>query len=170
MGCQKKNRKIAEVAAKYNVPICLMHNRENTQYDNFLEDVKKDLLESVAIAKAASVPDEHIILDPGFGFVKTPAQNLEVLRRIDEIVALGYEVLLGTSRKSTIGLVLGTTPEDRMEGTGATTVYGFSKGCTITRVHDVTSHCAHGTNDRCDYWQIRYYKIIKRCFSWIKFI
>ncbi len=133
----KKEPKIAEVAAKYNVPICLMHNRENTQYDNFLEDVKKDLLESVAIAKAASVPDEHIILDPGFGFVKTPAQNLEVLRRIDEIVALGYEVLLGTSRKSTIGLVLGTTPEDRMEGTGATTVYGFSKGCTITRVHDV---------------------------------
>ncbi|MCB2511747.1 dihydropteroate synthase, partial [Listeria monocytogenes] len=77
-----------EVAAKYNVPICLMHNRETTQYDNFLEDVKKDLLESGAIAKAASVPDEHIILDPGFGFVKTPAQNLEVLRRIDEIVAL----------------------------------------------------------------------------------
>ncbi|MDA5786422.1 dihydropteroate synthase [Listeria monocytogenes] len=133
----KKEPKIAEVAAKYDVPICLMHNRENAQYDNFLEDVKKDLLESIAIAKAASVPDEHIILDPGFGFVKTPAQNLEVLRRIDEIVALGYEVLLGTSRKSTIGLVLGTTPGDRMEGIGATTVYGFSKGCTITRVHDV---------------------------------
>ncbi|HBM3482328.1 TPA: dihydropteroate synthase [Listeria innocua] len=133
----KKEPKIAEVAAKYGIPICLMHNRENTQYQDFLEDVKKDLLESVAIAKAAAVPDEHIILDPGFGFVKTPAQNLEVLRRIDEIVALGYEVLLGTSRKSTIGLVLGTTPLDRMEGTGATTVYGFAKGCTITRVHDV---------------------------------
>ncbi|MBK1962859.1 Dihydropteroate synthase [Listeria ivanovii subsp. londoniensis] len=133
----KKEPEIAQIAAKYNIPICLMHNRENAQYENFLEDVKTDLLESVAIAKAASVPDEHIILDPGFGFVKTPAQNLEVLRRIDEIVALGYEVLLGTSRKSTIGLILGGSPDDRMEGTGATVVYGFAKGCTITRVHDV---------------------------------
>lgn len=133
----KKEPQIAQIAAKYNVPICLMHNRENANYDDFLEDVKQDLLESVAIAKDAQVPDEHIILDPGFGFVKTPAQNLEILRRIDEIVALGYEVLLGTSRKSTIGLVLGGSPEERMEGTGATVVYGFTKGCTITRVHDV---------------------------------
>ncbi|WP_099224519.1 dihydropteroate synthase [Listeria costaricensis] len=133
----KADPRIAEVAAKYHTPICLMHNRQDTNYQDFMEDVKTDLLESVAICQKAGVAQHHIILDPGFGFVKTPEQNLEVLRRIDEIVALGYEVLLGTSRKSTIGWVLDLPVDQRVEGTGATVVYGFSKGCTIARVHDV---------------------------------
>lgn len=133
----KKDPNMAAVAAKYDVPICLMHNRTNRDYQDFMEDVKNDLLESVAICLEAGVKKEHIILDPGFGFVKTVNQNLEVLRRIDEIVALGYEVLLGTSRKSTIGQVLDLEVDERMEGTGATVVYGLSKGCHIVRVHDV---------------------------------
>ncbi|WP_163655869.1 dihydropteroate synthase [Listeria sp. PSOL-1] len=133
----KYDPKIAEIAAKYHVPICLMHNRTNRDYNDFIADVKNDLLESVKICQSANVPDESIILDPGFGFAKSPEQNLEILRRIDEIVQLGFEVLLGTSRKSTIGLVLDLPPEERVEGTGATVVYGFSKGCTIARVHDV---------------------------------
>ncbi|WP_239257398.1 dihydropteroate synthase [Listeria ilorinensis] len=133
----KADPQMAEVAAKYNIPICLMHNRHDTNYLDFMEDVKRDLLESATICRKAGVAEHHIILDPGFGFVKTPEQNLEVLRRIDEIVALGYEVLLGTSRKSTIGWVLDLPVDQRVEGTGATVVYGFSKGCTIARVHDV---------------------------------
>ncbi|MBC1923168.1 dihydropteroate synthase [Listeria grayi] len=133
----KQDPAILKVAATYNVPICLMHNRTNTDYDNFMEDVKRDLQESITLAKQAHIPDDHIILDPGFGFVKTPEQNLEVLRRIDEIVALGYEVLLGTSKKSTIGIVLDLPVEERSEGTGATIVYGITKGCKIVRVHDV---------------------------------
>lgn len=133
----KQDPAILKVAATYNVPICLMHNHTNTDYDNFMEDVKRDLQESITLAKQAHIPDDHIILDPGFGFVKTPEQNLEVLRRIDEIVALGYEVLLGTSKKSTIGIVLDLPVEERSEGTGATIVYGITKGCKIVRVHDV---------------------------------
>lgn len=133
----KKDPDILEVAATNNVPICLMHNRTDRNYRDFMEDVKYDLMESIKLAKQAGIIDKHIILDPGFGFVKTPSQNLEVLRRVDEIVALGYEVLLGTSRKSTIGQVLDLPVEKRMEGTGATVVYGISKGCSIVRVHDV---------------------------------
>lgn len=133
----KKDSKMAIVAAKYNVPICLMHNRMDRNYGDFMEDVKTDLEESIAICLKAGVRREHIILDPGFGFAKSVDQNLEVLRRIDEIVALGYEVLLGTSRKSTIGQVLNLEVNDRVEGTGATVVYGLVKGCRIVRVHDV---------------------------------
>ncbi len=133
----KKDSKMAAIAAKYDIPICLMHNRMDRDYENFMEEVKADLEESVAICRRAGVKDEHIILDPGFGFAKSVEQNLEVLRRIDEIVALGFEVLLGTSRKSTIGQVLNLETNDRIEGTGATVVYGLAKGCRIVRVHDV---------------------------------
>ncbi len=133
----KKDPEIAKIAATFAAPIILMHNRTNHDYDDYFENVKEDLQGSIKIAKDAGVPNHHILIDPGFGFVKTPAQNLEVLRRIDEIVALGYEVLLGTSRKSTIGLVLDLPVDERMEGTGATVVYGQIKGCTIFRVHDV---------------------------------
>lgn len=133
----KRDPKIAEIAAAYSTPIILMHNRPNREYDHFMTDVKKDLRESIEIAKNAGIPSHHILLDPGFGFVKTPAQNLEVLRKIDELVAMGHEVLLGTSRKSTIGLVLDLPVDQRVEGTGATVVYGQTKGCTIFRVHDI---------------------------------
>lgn len=133
----KRDPKIAQIAAAFGAPIILMHNRTNRDYTNFMANVKEDLQESIEIARNAGVPNHHILLDPGFGFVKTPAQNLEVLRRIDELVAMGHEVLLGTSRKSTIGLVLDLPVDERMEGTGATVVYGQTKGCTIFRVHDV---------------------------------
>ncbi|WP_459213496.1 dihydropteroate synthase [Paenilisteria weihenstephanensis] len=135
----KRDPEIAKIAAAFTTPIVLMHNRTDRKYDDFFENVKQDLQESIEIAKQAGVPDHHILIDPGFGFVKTPAQNLEVLRRIDELVAFGHEVLLGTSRKSTIGLVLDLPVEERVEGTGATVVYGQVKGCTIFRVHDVKS-------------------------------
>lgn len=128
---------IAEVAAKHNVPIILMHNREKRDYEHFLTDVVRDLEESIAIAKSAGVPDEQIILDPGVGFAKSFEQNIEATREVDRIVAMGYPVLLGTSRKSMIGNILDLPAEERTEGTGATVCYGVQKGCHIVRVHDV---------------------------------
>ncbi|MBC1559038.1 dihydropteroate synthase [Listeria booriae] len=133
----KYDPKMAQLAAKYDLPICLMHNRQNAHYTDFLSDVKNDLLESVQICQKAGLAKRNIILDPGIGFVKTPEQDLEVIRRIDEVVDLGFEVLLAASRKSTIGKVLDLPVDQRMEGTGATTVYAISKGCSIVRVHDV---------------------------------
>jgi dihydropteroate synthase len=133
----KADPKMADVAAHYNVPIILMHNRSNKNYSNLMNDVITDLMESISIAKYAGVRDEHIILDPGIGFAKTFEMNIEVLRNLDQIVALGYPVLLGTSRKSFIGEILDLPASDRMEGTGATVCLGIQKGCTIMRVHDV---------------------------------
>ncbi|HSH24551.1 MAG TPA: dihydropteroate synthase [Massilibacterium sp.] len=133
----KKERKIADVAATYKVPIILMHNRDNTNYHHLMSDVVSDIRESITIAKQAGVPDEHIILDPGIGFAKTYEQNLEVMRHLDTFTALGYPVLLGTSRKSMIGHTLDLPATERMEGTGATVCLGIEKGCQIMRVHDV---------------------------------
>ncbi len=133
----KAEPKIAEVAAHYNVPIILMHNRENTNYSNLIVDMIADLYESVKIAKGAGVPDENIILDPGIGFAKTPEQNLEVMRNLEQLHVLGYPVLLATSRKSFIGHVLGLPVEERVEGTGASICLGIEKGCEMIRVHDV---------------------------------
>ncbi|MFB1083442.1 dihydropteroate synthase [Jeotgalibacillus sp. JSM ZJ347] len=128
---------IAEVAAKHNVPIILMHNREKRDYEHFMTDVVRDLEESIAIAKSAGVTDEQIILDPGVGFAKSFEQNIEATREVDRIVSMGYPVLLGTSRKSMIGNILDLPSEERTEGTGATVCYGVQKGCQIVRVHDV---------------------------------
>ncbi|QQE76441.1 dihydropteroate synthase [Brevibacillus composti] len=133
----KKDRKMAEVAARHQVPIILMHNREDTAYTHFFSDMVRDLRESVQIARAAGVRDEMIILDPGIGFAKSLEQNLEAMRRLDDLVALGYPVLLGTSRKSMIGRVLDLPVEERLEGTAATVALGVAKGCQIVRVHDV---------------------------------
>lgn len=133
----KKDPKIAEVAAAYNVPICLMHNRTNENYYSLMSDMVLDLVESINIAKRVGVKDEMIILDPGIGFAKTAEQNLEVLNKLEQIKALDYPVLLGTSRKRFIGEVLGTEVDERMEGTGATVCLGITKGCEIVRVHDV---------------------------------
>lgn len=133
----KKDRRIAEVAAQHEVPIILMHNREDTAYTHFFSDMVRDLRKSVAIAREAGVRDEMIILDPGIGFAKSLEQNLEVMRRLDDLVALGYPVLLGTSRKSMIGRVLDLPVEERLEGTAATVALGVAKGCQIVRVHDV---------------------------------
>ncbi len=129
---------IAQVAAQLNVPIILMHNRENQNYGaDFWVTAQADLEESITIARKAGVPDHHIILDPGIGFAKTTAQNIEMMQHLDDLVAIGYPVLLATSRKSMIGNVLKLPVEERLEGTSATVVYGIEKGCHMIRVHDV---------------------------------
>lgn len=128
---------MAEVIARYDKPCCIMHNRRNTDYQNFMEDVLADLQESVTLAKQAGIADNQIILDPGVGFAKTYEQNLEVIARLDELKELGYPILLGTSRKSVIGLTLDLPVEERLEGTLVTTVMAVEQGCAFVRVHDV---------------------------------
>lgn len=131
------DEKMAELAAEYGVPVCLMHNRDNLDYDDFMEDVKKDLQISLDIAEKYGVKKENIMLDPGVGFGKTYEQNLMVMNHLEEIVDMGYPVLLGTSRKSVIGLTLDLPVDEREEGTLATSVLGAIKGCQFVRVHDV---------------------------------
>lgn len=133
----KRDRRMAEVAARHDVPIVLMHNRTDTDYKDFFADYVRDLRESVQIALTAGVRQEQIILDPGIGFVKSVDQNLETMRRLDDLVALGYPVLLATSRKRMIGHVLDLPVEERVEGTAATVALGVAKGCHMVRVHDV---------------------------------
>jgi dihydropteroate synthase len=134
----KMEREIAKVAAKYNVPCCLMHNRNNTDYNDLIDEILEDLKESIKIAKDAGVKDENIILDPGIGFGKTYEQNLETMNNLQRLKELGYPILLGTSRKSMIGLTLDLPVEERVEGTVATTVIGIMKdACDFVRVHDV---------------------------------
>ncbi|AGX02128.1 Dihydropteroate synthase [Bacillus sp. NRRL B-14911] len=133
----KKDPKMAETASRLEVPIILMHNRENRDYSVFVRDVLNDLYESIHIARNAGVKEENIILDPGIGFAKNLPYNLEMMRNLDTITSLGYPVLLGTSRKSFIGTILDLPVEERVEGTGATVCYGIQKGCQIIRIHDV---------------------------------
>jgi len=151
---------LAGVVARYQAAVVLMHNRSNTQsmgirpanveererlgkaylgaeYQDLLEDVKRELLESVGIARSAGIPEEHIILDPGIGFGKTVGQNLELINRLDEIRALGFPVLLGPSRKSFIGYTLDLPTDQRLEGTAACVAIGIARGADIVRVHDV---------------------------------
>lgn len=133
----KRDSKMAAIAAEYQAPLILMHNRDNLNYTSFLEDVVSDLQESIDIAIGAGVSNEKIILDPGIGFAKDLNGNLEMMRGLDRLVAMGYPVLLATSRKSLIGNVLNLPVEKRIEGTGATICYGIQKGCQLIRVHDV---------------------------------
>ena len=134
----KKDKDMARVAAKYNVPCCLMHNRENEDYKDLMEDILDDLRESIKIAKDAGVKDENIILDPGIGFAKSHEQNLETMNKLERLKELGYPILLGTSRKRMIGFTLDLPVEERVEGTVATTVIGIMKdACDFVRVHDV---------------------------------
>ncbi|WP_174226567.1 dihydropteroate synthase [Brevibacillus sp. HB1.1] len=133
----KRDPRMAEVAARLDVPIILMHNREDTDYHDFFPNYIKDLRESVQIALQAGVKQERIILDPGIGFVRTVEQNLETMRRLDDLVGLGYPVLLATSRKRMIGHVLDLPVDERVEGTAATVALGAAKGCHMVRVHDV---------------------------------
>lgn len=133
----KKDPEMAYVAAKHNVPIILMHNRDNMDYGDIMTDMLKDIEESIAICHRAGVKDDQIILDPGIGFAKTYEQNLEVMRRLEEFTTLGYPVLLGTSRKSMIAKTLQLPVDERVEGTGATVSLGIERGCDIVRVHDV---------------------------------
>lgn len=135
----KYDKDMAGVIAKYDVPCCLMHNRnlETTPYNNFLTDVLNDLQECVNIAHKAGISDDRIILDPGVGFGKDLEMNLQIMNNLELLKLLGYPVLLGTSRKSMIGLTLDLPADDRVEGTVATSVIGVMKGCSIIRVHDV---------------------------------
>ena len=129
---------MAEVVAKHGCPIILMHNRPDKNYGGFWADVIRDLHFSLALALNAGVPKNQIWLDPGFGFAKDAAQNLEVLKNLGRIVALGHPVLLGTSRKSTLGKVLGNAPAtDRLEGTAATLVWGVQQGAAMVRLHEI---------------------------------
>ncbi|MFD2369680.1 dihydropteroate synthase [Brevibacillus sp. GCM10020057] len=133
----RRDPQMAKVAARHRVPIILMHNRPDTDYRDFFADYVRDLRESVAIARAAGVAQDQIVLDPGIGFAKSLEQNLEAMRRLDDLVALGYPVLLAASRKRMIGYVLDLPVDERVEGTAATVALGAAKGCHIVRVHDV---------------------------------
>lgn len=136
----KYDEKMAGVIAEYNVACCLMHNREKAEYAHFIPEVLLDLEESVRLAKEAGIPDEQIMLDPGIGFGKTYEMNLEMLKNLMSLQSLGYPVLLGTSRKSVIGLTLDLPSDQREEGTLATTVMGVMSGCSFVRVHDVKAN------------------------------
>ena len=134
----KKDKYMATVAAKYGVPCCIMHNRNDNEYgDDIIETMKSDMEECIKIALDAGAKKENIILDPGIGFAKDYDQNLEVLNRLDEFCNMDYPVLLGTSRKSVIGNTLNLPTDERLEGTLATTTLGIIKGCEFVRVHDV---------------------------------
>ncbi len=128
---------MAATAAQLGCPVVLMHNRPDRNYRDFMADVVLDLRLSLALAQRAGIPAHQIWLDPGFGFAKDVAQNLEVLKHLEQIVELGHPVLVGTSRKSTLGKVLGTTVDDRLEGSAATAVWAIQKGCHMIRAHDV---------------------------------
>ena len=133
----KYDPEMAPVIARHNAPCCLMHNKENTDYNNFLVDMLSETQECVNIARKAGIKDENIILDPGVGFGKTYEMNLETMNHLELFQHLGFPVLLGTSRKSMIGLTLDLPVDQRVEGTLATSVIGVMKGCAFVRVHDV---------------------------------
>ena len=133
----KYDSELAGVIARGNITCCLMHNRKETVYENYMEEVLWDLEASLDIAHGAGIADEKIILDPGVGFGKTYEHNLEIINKLEMLHSLGYPILLGTSRKSVIGLTLDSPPAERVEGTLVTTVYAVLKGAMFVRVHDV---------------------------------
>lgn len=133
----KYDHKVAELTAQYGAACCLMHNRQEPIYQNFLEDVVQDMQACVQIARNAGVSDDKIILDPGVGFGKTYQMNLDMIHHVDVLHDLGFPILLGTSRKSVIGQTLDLPTDQRVEGTLATTVIGVMKGCAFVRVHDI---------------------------------
>jgi dihydropteroate synthase len=144
---------LASVASRAGAAVVLMHNRSRpasvefrqrlgnayhaAEYQDLIEDVKRELMDSVRIARSAGIPEDRIILDPGLGFGKTVGQNLELINRLQEICALGFPVLLGPSRKSFIGYTLDLPPDQRLEGTAAAVVVGITRGANIVRLHDV---------------------------------
>lgn len=133
----KGDADMARVIARYDVPCCLMHNRKDPDYRMLIPDLCADLEESLALADEAGIDREKIILDPGVGFGKTYEQNLAVIHHLEELHRFELPILLGTSRKSVIGMTLETPPEERLEGTLVTTVLAVEKGCMFVRVHDV---------------------------------
>ena len=150
----RRTEGLASLAAAYDAPIILMHNRraaasrtelgghfQRVEYHDLMGQIVEELEESIGMALRANVKREKIIVDPGVGFGKTPEQNLVVLRRLKEVRSLGLPILMGTSRKSMIGLALGLPAEDRVEGTGATVAVSICNGADIVRVHDVKQMC-----------------------------
>lgn len=138
----KYDKNIAGVAAKYNAGICIMHNVDDMSYrgnslDEYIDNVKKHLSQSLEIAKAAGVDMSKVMIDPGVGFAKDLEMNLMITNNVDSLLALDYPVLLATSRKSMIGLTLDLPSDEREEGTLVTTVMGVMKGVSFVRVHDV---------------------------------
>lgn len=135
-GC-KADPLMAEVAAEFQSPVILMHNRHDRDYRDLMQDVEADLLDSIEIARRAGVRDEQIILDPGIGFVKDYEENLRVMKELDRLMKLGYPLLLGTSRKRFIRTTLDLPVDELVMGTAATVALGIAQGCQIVRVHDV---------------------------------
>ncbi len=145
--------RMAAVVAKHGASIVLMHNRSDAAsvthnatvggeyqapaYTDIVEDVKRDLMQRVAVAKQAGIADDKIILDPGIGFGKTVGQNLALINHVDRIKALGYPVMVGPSRKSFIGRILDLPVDERLEGTAACVAVASLRGADIIRVHDV---------------------------------
>ena len=133
----KYDERMASVIAGRGAACCLMHNRNTAAYSDFLVDFMEDMRGCVETARRAGIADDRILLDPGVGFGKTYEMNLEIISRLEIMHELGYPILLGTSRKSVIGLTLDLPADQREEGTLVTTVYGVQKGCAFVRVHDV---------------------------------
>lgn len=133
----KYDPELAVVIARENITCCLMHNRKEAIYENYMEEVLRDLEETIDIAHRAGISDDRIILDPGIGFGKTYENNLEIINKLEMLFSLGCPILLGASRKSVIGLTLDLPPEERVEGTLVTSVYAVLKGAMFVRVHDV---------------------------------
>jgi dihydropteroate synthase len=128
---------VATVAARHGAPVVAMHNQRGLKYHNVVRDIEAGFHETLRLAHEAGIPGSHIILDPGFGFGWTPEQNLEMLRRLPELWDLELPLLVGVSRKSTLGFVLDTPVEDRLEGTAAAVSLCVAGGADIVRVHDV---------------------------------
>lgn len=133
----KYDSRLAEVIAKAGVSCCLMHNRKEPDYQDYITDLLADLEETLETAERAGICREKICVDPGVGFGKTYENNLEIINRLEVLHTFGLPVLLGTSRKSVIGLTLDLPASERVEGTLATTVIGVLKGAAFVRVHDV---------------------------------
>ena len=133
----KNDGGMIDVVVDYECPIIVMHNQENSIYHNLIEDIKLKLRRTIELAVMRGVKKENIILDPGIGFGKTPEQNIDVIRHLEEFEDLGQPLLIGTSRKSFIGHVLDVPIGDRLEGTAATVALAIRSGVDIVRVHDV---------------------------------
>jgi dihydropteroate synthase len=149
----KRDSELAYVVAAQGAALIIMHNRSRndeasadgrlgsryvrSEYDVLLADIRRELKESIALAHAAGIPDEKIVLDPGIGFGKTVKQNRRLLNELGNLKELGYPLLIGPSRKSFIGYTLDLPLDDRLEGTAAAVAVGITRGADIVRVHDV---------------------------------
>lgn len=133
----KRNPEIARIAANHEATLVLMHNQDGTRYNSLLPDIIKSLQMSITQAIEMGVARQQIIIDPGFGFGKTADQNLTLLRELNMLQVLNHPILLGTSRKGTIGYILDLPTDERVEGTAATVAIGIANGADMVRVHDV---------------------------------